>query len=553
MDYTTINSNNSNTFLKKPDTIPEETILTKPEKETLETLVEKKVKWSNENEKILVEWGDIAACNKWLHTESCKLFTKHNIYFAIPIIVVSTITGALSFVAAGFKKEHLSSYLQMSVGSANIIVGIMSTVHQFLNIAGLKEMHRAAYISWDKLHRNIRVELAKAPDERGDANHFIKLCRQEYDRLTEISPIICPSIIYLFFEVFSGEPGSDQRRRFELLKKPDVCNCITSLDETRLMSFDKTKPRMSSITAINANMSAFNTHTPPFQNSRRSNEPNTPNYKAYTNKLNNTKLMSELDKLKIIADQTHTRRQTISSAYDTDHEHDYQNNVIYSDEFHCSSPAPNFNQYGRRRSSSSTLKDIHKNNLRSIRNSTAFVIDSTLNTVKQAFFKENHHNYSYNHDADEESNIKSMHETNDRHLPQITEKHNGVKPPHLIFSNKYKNTSPRKENYHYAHKSNIDASAMSFVETSNEIVFGVKDIIPKSITIDVELTDDMKCLDESNTEIKNENKVNTEKELAEKTNKCDAKPKPKLEPEPEPKPEPENIIYLNKHDSEITL
>lgn len=218
---------------------------TNADKDTLGNLVEKTVEWSNENEKILVEWGDIAACNKWLHTESCKLFTRKNAYFTIPIIIISTITGTISFIAVGNNAKKIYNYLQMGVGSANIIIGIMSTIHQFLNIAELKEKHRAAYIMWDKLYRNIRVELAKAPKERTDANRFIKLCRQEYDRLTEISPIISPSIVRLFFKIFSGEPGSEQRRRFELLKKPDVCNSLVSLDETRLKWFDIKKHRFS--------------------------------------------------------------------------------------------------------------------------------------------------------------------------------------------------------------------------------------------------------------------------------------------------------------------
>jgi hypothetical protein len=218
---------------------------TNADKDTLGNLVEKKVEWSNENEKILVEWGDIAACNKWLHTESCKLFTRKNAYFTIPIIIISTITGTISFIAVGNNTKKIYNYLQMGVGSANIIIGVMSTIHQFLNIAELKEKHRAAYIMWDKLYRNIRVELAKAPKERTEANRFIKLCRQEYDRLTEISPIISPSIVRLFFKIFSGEPGSEQRRRFELLKKPDVCNSLVSLDETRLKWFDNKKHRFS--------------------------------------------------------------------------------------------------------------------------------------------------------------------------------------------------------------------------------------------------------------------------------------------------------------------
>lgn len=268
----------------------------KDEKETFETLSIKKVEWSNENESILVEWGDIAACNKWLHMESCRLFTKKNAYFTIPIIVISTITGTLSFIAAGFKKQQTSSYLQMGVGASNIIVGIISTIHQFLNIAELKEMHRVSYISWDKLHRNIRVELAKTPSERTDANHFIKLCRQEYDRLTEISPIISPNIIYLFFKIFSGEEGSEQRKRFELLKKPDICNCLTSLDESRLKWFEFNK-RRKSINSVN----------------------------------NSNNLVEQI----------------------------YNDNYI-DYEIQCPSPVPNFNQYGSRRPSKQLTRDKSK-------------------------------------------------------------------------------------------------------------------------------------------------------------------------------------------------
>jgi hypothetical protein len=70
------------------------------------------VEWSNENEKILVEWGDIAACNK-CYTPNPVNYSREEM--RISTIVISTITGALSFIASGFDRRQTSSYLQLGV------------------------------------------------------------------------------------------------------------------------------------------------------------------------------------------------------------------------------------------------------------------------------------------------------------------------------------------------------------------------------------------------------------------------------------------------------
>ena len=54
----------------------------------------------------------------------------------------------------------------MSVGTFNILAGFITTVAQFLKVNELNEGHRISSIAWGKLCRNIKVELAKNPDER---------------------------------------------------------------------------------------------------------------------------------------------------------------------------------------------------------------------------------------------------------------------------------------------------------------------------------------------------------------------------------------------------
>jgi FKBP-type peptidyl-prolyl cis-trans isomerase (trigger factor) len=66
-----------------------------------------------------------------------------------------------------------------------------------------------------------------------DAGHFLKLNRQEFDRLMETSPSIPTKIISDFNTTFAGKPGTDQRKRFDELKKPDICDIIVTANENR--------------------------------------------------------------------------------------------------------------------------------------------------------------------------------------------------------------------------------------------------------------------------------------------------------------------------------
>jgi len=192
----------------------------------------KPVEWSPENEVIMVEWCDVAQCYKWLNARSHEKYSNLNAWFTIPAIVLSTISGTASFAQTSLPDAY-QVYSPMAIGAINIFIGILTTVQQYLKIAELNEAHRVSSISWDKFSRNIRIELAKKPEERMDAGHFLKLCRQEFDRLMETSPIIHDDIIREFKRKFEGRPGTVERERFEQLKKPDICDIIVSANETR--------------------------------------------------------------------------------------------------------------------------------------------------------------------------------------------------------------------------------------------------------------------------------------------------------------------------------
>jgi len=190
-----------------------------------------KVHWSDENEKILVEWCDVAQCYKWLNARAHARLAYMNAWFTIPAIVLSTISGTASFAQTNLPTAY-QVYSPMVIGGINIFIGILTTVQQYLKISELNEAHRVSSIAWDKFARNIRIELAKIPNERMEAGPFIKLCRQEFDRLMETSPMIPEKITKEFNNKFKGIDDASIRN-FKKLKKPDICDTIVSVSAVR--------------------------------------------------------------------------------------------------------------------------------------------------------------------------------------------------------------------------------------------------------------------------------------------------------------------------------
>lgn len=213
------NKENEDAIIKKrdPDTVT-----------VASSQMEKRVEWTEENEKIMAEWCDIAQCYKWLNTRAHQKYSIRHAWFTIPAITLSTISGTASFAQASLPLEY-QSFAPMVIGAINIFIGILTTIQQYLKISELNESHRVAGISWDKFSRNIRIELAKSPCERMDCGSFLKVSRLEFDRMMETSPSIPIDIIKEFSRTFEGRPGSPERVRFDALKKPDICNIIETV------------------------------------------------------------------------------------------------------------------------------------------------------------------------------------------------------------------------------------------------------------------------------------------------------------------------------------
>ena len=197
----------------------------------------KPAKWTIENEGILVNWCDTAQCYKWLHTKSHAKYSSKHAWYTIPAIILSTVSGTASF-AQDKLPANMQHIAPVAIGSLNIFIGILTTIQQYLKISELNESHRVASIAWDKYQRNIKIELAKHPIERSECGVFIQTQRQEYDRLMETAPPLDDDIIKRFISTFQGKENSNRRSMYDRIKKPDICDEIITVADTRHKWFE---------------------------------------------------------------------------------------------------------------------------------------------------------------------------------------------------------------------------------------------------------------------------------------------------------------------------
>ena len=172
--------------------------------------------WKIEEENIIKEWCDKSMCYQWLHSKCREIYQIKNAWYTIPVIIISTVTGTANFAQERFS-DDAKPYVAMAIGSLSIIAGIITTIYQFLQISELNEGHRAASISWNKLHNNLKTLLTRHPLDRIEPTQALKIYKDEYDHLCEISPPIIKKVIKNFNDIF--------KKNTDLIK-PEVCSTL---------------------------------------------------------------------------------------------------------------------------------------------------------------------------------------------------------------------------------------------------------------------------------------------------------------------------------------
>ena len=164
-----------------------------------------KKSWNDQHENILRQWGEAAACYRFMNHRAYLLYKTLSMRFTLPVIVLSTVTGTANSAQTSFP-EGMRPIVPSVIGGMNLIAGLIATIMQFLKINELMENHRTAALSYGLLSRNIRLMLALPREERRkDGLKFVEECKAEYDRLIEQSPAVPINIIKDFEASYPDE------------------------------------------------------------------------------------------------------------------------------------------------------------------------------------------------------------------------------------------------------------------------------------------------------------------------------------------------------------
>lgn len=193
--------------------------------------------WNEQHEGILKQWGEAAACYRYMHHRAYLLYKKLSMRFTIPVILLSTVTGTANFAQSSFP-ESMRDTVPAIIGGMNLIAGLIATVMQFLSINELMENHRTAALAHGVLSRNIRLVLALPRNERKTSGlEFVDDCKSEYDRLLEQSPAVPVSILRLFENEYPldnvfTKPEILKVRSIPVLKLPRTVDPIRAITKS---------------------------------------------------------------------------------------------------------------------------------------------------------------------------------------------------------------------------------------------------------------------------------------------------------------------------------
>jgi len=179
------------------------------------------IQWNSRIEQYFAQTGEKANCLSWIHQQCEHLYSQRTIWIDLPVIILGTLNGAISVGSNSLFQD--AQFASVGVGVVALLTAIMTTVGSYFAWAKRSEAHRISALSYAKLYRFLNVEMSLPRHERMMPSDLLKYVKTEYDRLSEISPIIPGIIIERFQTKFSGE-------KYTNVSKPEITNGLHSID-----------------------------------------------------------------------------------------------------------------------------------------------------------------------------------------------------------------------------------------------------------------------------------------------------------------------------------
>lgn len=177
------------------------------------------VRWTSKLEKLFASEGEKCHGYAWLHNRSAEKYSYYSSAITIPTIIMSTLSGTATIGQSYLFDNAMSS--SVIIGLMSISSAMMNTIMSYYGWAKRSEAHRIASVNYAKIFRFISVEMSLPRESRMLAKDFVKVVREQIDRLGEISPMIPRRIIEEFQGNFSNA--------YPTVAKPEICNGLEKI------------------------------------------------------------------------------------------------------------------------------------------------------------------------------------------------------------------------------------------------------------------------------------------------------------------------------------
>jgi hypothetical protein len=177
------------------------------------------MEWNSQLEKVISDEGEKCLSYMWLHDRSQKKYNFLDTSINVPVVILSTLAGASSIgsdsLFQGFKEASVI------IGIVSIFVGILQTLNSYFGWAKRTEGHRISSIQFSKIYNFIKIELSLPREQRLKPEEFLKLIKEQLERLREVSPQIPDDIIKQYKQEFSN---------YTDVAKPEICNGLDKIE-----------------------------------------------------------------------------------------------------------------------------------------------------------------------------------------------------------------------------------------------------------------------------------------------------------------------------------
>lgn len=157
------------------------------------------------------------------------------------MIILSTLCGTLSIGGGNIFPPDWVDTASKGVGALQLGVGVLNTVGTYFGWSKRAEAHRVSNLQYARMSRFLRVELSLPRDERMNCTELLKMIRSDWERLTEISPLLPNDLIQAF--------KYEYKKR--VVSKPDE---IHGIEPIRIFN---TAPKRSLREILRSNLSAI--------------------------------------------------------------------------------------------------------------------------------------------------------------------------------------------------------------------------------------------------------------------------------------------------------